>query len=77
MRFVSRFFCVVGLGFLPLVGAEARERLVMPFDCGVEGGEVRLSPSVEKSYRIVGGRDEQTITTCAKSTFATVSQVRW
>ena len=67
MRLVSRFLCVVGLGFLPLVTAEARERLVMPFDCGVEGGEVRLNPSVEKSYRIVGSRDEQTVTTCAKS----------
>jgi hypothetical protein len=67
VRLVSRFFCVAGLGFLPLVAAEARERLVMPFDCGVEGGKVRLNPNGEKSYRIVGGRDEQTVTTCAKS----------
>ncbi len=67
MRLISRFLCVTGLGFLPLVAAEAGERLVMPFDCGVEGGEVRLNPSVEKSYRIVGSRDEQTVTTCAKS----------
>jgi hypothetical protein len=67
VRLVSRFLCVTGLGFLPLVAAEAHERLVMPFDCGVERGEVHLNPSVEKSYRIVGSRDEQTVTTCAKS----------
>jgi hypothetical protein len=70
VRRVSRFFLVVGLGFLPLFTAEARERLVMPFDCGIEGGEVRLSLAAEKSYRIVGGRDEQTVTTCTPSTMA-------
>jgi hypothetical protein len=59
--------CVIGLGLLPLAAAEAGERLVMPFDCGIEGGKVRLNPSVEKSYRIVGSRDERTVTTCAKS----------
>ena len=75
MRCVSRFFCVVGLGFLPLFPAEARERLVMPFDCGVEGGEVHLSPAAEKSYRIVGSRDEQTVTTCAKSASASCRTV--
>ena len=75
MRLVSRFLCIVGLGFLPLVAAEARERLVMPFDCGVEGGKVHLNPSVEKSYRIVGGRDEQTVTTCTKSTSASCRTV--
>ncbi len=70
MRRVSRFFLVVSLGFLPLFPAEARERLVMPFDCAVEGGEVRLSPAAEKSYRIVGGRDEQTVTTCTPAATA-------
>jgi hypothetical protein len=65
----------VGLGFLPLFPAEARERLMMPFDCGVEGGEVHLSPAAEKSYRIVGGRDEQTVTTCAKSASASCRTV--
>jgi hypothetical protein len=70
VRRVSRFFLVVSLAFLPLFPAEARERLVMPFDCGVEGGEVRLSPAAEKSYRIVGGRDEQTVTTCTPAAAA-------
>lgn len=36
----------------------------MPFDCGFEGGEVRLTPASETSYSIVGTRDEQTVTTC-------------
>jgi hypothetical protein len=75
VRCVSRFLLVVSLGFLPLFQAEARERLVMPFDCGVEGGEVHLSPAAEKSYRIVGSRDEQTVTTCAKSASASCRTV--
>ena len=36
----------------------------MPFDCGVEGTEVRLLPAKEQSYRIVGERSEQMVTTC-------------
>ena len=44
--------------------AEARERLVMPFDCGLEGGRIRLSPATPKSYPIIGTRDEEAITTC-------------
>ncbi|MCZ7595491.1 MAG: DnaJ domain-containing protein [Hyphomicrobium sp.] len=42
----------------------------MPFACGVEGGEVRLSPAAETSYGIVDGRDEQTVTTCTRSNLA-------
>ncbi len=67
MRRVSRFFAVLGLIFLPLFAAEARERLVMPFNCGVAGGEVRLTPAAETSYRIAGSRDERTITTCTRA----------
>lgn len=70
MRGVSRFFCALSLGLLPLFPADARERLVMPFACDVEGGEVRLSPAAETSYRIVDGRDEQTVTTCTRSNLA-------
>jgi hypothetical protein len=36
----------------------------MPFRCGFEGGEVRLTPAREVSYPIVGRREQQTITTC-------------
>ena len=67
MRRVSRLFAVLGLIFLPWFAAEARERLVMPFNCGVAGGEVRLTPAADTSYRIAGSRDERTITTCARA----------
>lgn len=66
MRFVPRFSVALIISLLPVLPAVARERLVMPFDCGVERGEVRLTPSGEASYPIVGIRDEQTITTCPK-----------
>ena len=37
-----------------------KARLVMPFNCGVAEGEVRLTPAPETSYRIAGSRDEAT-----------------
>lgn len=64
MRLVFRLTWVLTFGLLPFLPVEARERLVMPFDCGFEGGEVRLTPAGETSYSIVGARDEQTVTTC-------------
>lgn len=64
MRRFFRLFWASALGLLPLGAAEARERLVMPFECGIERGEVHLSPSGEMSYPIIGARDEQTVTTC-------------
>jgi len=67
VRRVSRFFVVFGLGFLPSFAAEARERLLMPFDCSAAGGEVRLTPAAETSYRIAGSRDERTVTTCTRA----------
>jgi hypothetical protein len=42
--------------------AEARERLVMPFDCGLDGGRIRVLPAVSKSYPIIGARDQEAIT---------------
>ena len=38
----------------------------MPFDCSLEGGDIHLSPAAETSYRIVGAREEQTVTTCTR-----------
>lgn len=70
MRRGSRFSLVFFVSLLPLFPAEARERLVMPFECGLEGGEVRLTPSGETSYPIVGPRTEQTVTTCPKGVTA-------
>jgi hypothetical protein len=66
VRGVSRFFWAISLGVLPFFPVEARERLVMPFDCSLEGGDIHLSPAAETSYRIVGAREEQTVTTCTR-----------
>jgi hypothetical protein len=66
VRGVSRFFWALSLGVLPFFPVEARERLVMPFDCSLEGGDVHLAPAAETSYRIVGAREEQTVTTCTR-----------
>lgn len=70
MRRVFRFSLWTSLGILgvlPQFSAEARERLVMPFGCDVEAGEVRLSPGAETSYPIIDHRDEQTVTTCTQA----------
>jgi hypothetical protein len=64
VRLFSRLSVVLTCFFLPVLPAKARERLAMPFSCGFEGGEVRLTPSSETSYAVVGPRDEQTVTTC-------------
>jgi hypothetical protein len=55
---------VSGLALVGASLAQARERLVMPFDCGLEGGRIRLSPAIPKSYPIIGTREEEAITTC-------------
>ncbi len=44
--------------------AEARELLVMPFECGLEGGRIKLSPAADTAYAIVGKREVATVTTC-------------
>ncbi len=43
---------------------EARELLVMPFECGLERGRVKLSPAVATRYQIVGKREEVAVTRC-------------
>lgn len=70
MRRVIRFFAVLSLGLLPVSVADARERVVMPFDCAADGGKVRLTPASEKSYRILGSREEEVVTTCTPSSSA-------
>ena len=64
MRRVVRILLVSGLALAGASLAQARERLVMPFDCGLEGGRIRLSPAIPKSYPIIGTRQEEAITTC-------------
>lgn len=71
MRRISRLSWFLSIALLPALPAVARERLVMPYDCRIEGGDVRLSPAGDTSYSIVGGRrDEQTVTTCLPNSSA-------
>ena len=64
----SRFLPLLCLGLGVACPALADERLAMPFECGIEGGEVRLVPAAEMSYPIVGARDEQAVTACNPGT---------
>lgn len=64
MRRISRLYVFLILCVLPFVPAMASERLVMPFDCDVESGGIRLTAAAETSYPIIGAREEQTATTC-------------
>jgi hypothetical protein len=41
----------MSLGFLPLFSAEAGERLVMPFDCGVVVGRRKELPNPRRPRR--------------------------
>ncbi len=64
MRRVLRILLLSSLGLAGASLAQARERLVMPFDCGLEGGRIKLAPAVPRSYPIIGTREEEAITTC-------------
>lgn len=64
VRRVYQIPLLLSLAIAPLAQAAARERVAMPFDCGVERGRVWVAPAAERSYPIIGERDEQIITTC-------------
>lgn len=64
MRRVYQIPLLLSLGIAPLAQAVARERVAMPYECGVERGRVWVAPAAERSYPIIGERDEQTVTTC-------------
>ena len=64
MRRVYQIPLLLSLGIVPLAQAVARERVAMPYECGVERGRVWVAPAAERSYPIIGERDEQTVTTC-------------
>jgi hypothetical protein len=53
----------MSLGAASLAGA--RELLVMPFECGLERGRVKLSPAADTRYRIVAKRQEVAVTRCS------------
>jgi hypothetical protein len=44
--------------------ANGAELLSMPYACEVKGGRLVLTPSSERSYEILGSRQEQTYTAC-------------
>ncbi len=64
MRSVFRILLALSISFGTASLAEAYDQLVMPFDCGLDHGRVRISPAAERRYAIVGEREKQAITTC-------------
>lgn len=55
------------VAFALLLGAgsaDGTELLSMPYACEVKGGRLVLTPSAERSYEILGSRQEQTYTAC-------------
>lgn len=64
MRRVFRILLAVSIGFGAARAAEASGQLVMPFLCDVAHGRIKLTPSPEHSYPIVGEREKQTIMRC-------------
>jgi len=64
VRRVFGVFLLICLGLAVVSPVQARERVVMPFDCGLEGGRIKLSPAIPKSYPIIGTREEESVTTC-------------
>lgn len=67
MRCVSRIIIALSVSLSAGSVAQAREQLVMPFDCRIEQGQLKLSPAADKAYPIIGPRDEQTLTSCGFS----------
>ncbi len=49
---------------LSVVGPAFAEDVVIPYECDVRMGEVRLVPSEPRSYRILGARDRQVYSAC-------------
>lgn len=45
--------------------AAAAEQLVMPFSCGIIGGQVSLAPSAPRAYQIFGRAEHKRLTTCS------------
>ena len=62
MRRVVWILLLAGFSLAESSLAEARERVVMPFDCGLESGRIKLSPAIPKSYPIIGTREQEALT---------------
>lgn len=67
MRRVARFLLVLNLSVGMAGAAEARDQLLMPFDCDLDRGRIKLSPAEERSYAIVGKREVASVTRCRKA----------
>src|SRR5262249_11904550 len=57
-------FLLVGLVLATAGTASASDELAMPFDCTLDGNHIKLSPTAEKRYAIVGSRDELSVPAC-------------
>ncbi len=64
VRRVSYALWAICVGLWAAGPAQAREQIVMPFDCTAGGGIVTVTPAAAKSYPIVGDREEQAVTYC-------------
>ena len=66
---IVRRICGLGAGVIlacAFAGAAfAQERLSMPFTCAVSGGRLFVEPSQERSYAILGRRDQEAFDICS------------
>ena len=62
---LTKFLCGLSLAAALTGPAAAEERLVMPFACRAEGGQVQLAPSAPQAYQIYGTAEHKRLTTCS------------
>jgi hypothetical protein len=66
MDFYARLARSIGLLLLVASGgAHASELMRMPFDCRFDGAQVRLRPSEDRTYTVIGRREREVFTTCS------------
>lgn len=66
VRLVAGVAAVVGaVGWAGPATAAAPEGVSMPYRCSVERGQVRMQRGAQRTYRIVGTRELQTVTLCS------------
>ncbi|MGH1418567.1 MAG: hypothetical protein ACRBCJ_06890 [Hyphomicrobiaceae bacterium] len=65
---LGRILLIVVTFFVATVSVSAKERLVMPYQCTVDGDTLRLTQSSEPiSYAILGPRDQRPYTACVEA----------
>ncbi len=62
---------VLGLCWLVVIAtvsqastAQSRERVLMPWTCNLDNGRLRVEPSSEQSYAVIGAREQQSHAAC-------------